>query len=90
MKVKKEGINPNTWEMDVICPDCKAELTICCDDFQRERIKIVDHFFFTTISRKYIIKCSECKKDILISSRKVPSIIREKLENAPGKYIITM
>jgi len=28
MEVKKEGITPSTWKMDMVCPNCKAELSV--------------------------------------------------------------
>lgn len=91
MKVKKQGINSSTWEMDVSCPYCKAELTICCDDFQREDITIADLILFTSISRKFIIECSECGEEIEIPARKVPSIIKEALDKEyEHHYIIKM
>jgi len=90
VKVKKQGINPRTWEMDVICPNCKSDLTIGCNDFEGVCITIKDSFLFTTTSEKYIIKCCECGQSIKISKNKLPSIIRKEVCNNSEPYSISM
>ena len=78
MKVKKNGMKPSTWRMDVNCNRCKATIEISYKD-----IEIVREKKNTFWAEKYILKCyiicPECGEKIEIDERNIPFTIRRQI-----------
>lgn len=78
MEVKKEGIKPGTWRMDVACPNCKAELSVGVEDMGLQIIT-KDRILYTKQIVHFTVRCCECKKKILIKPVEIPLTIRKYL-----------
>lgn len=87
MKVKNEGINSQTWRMDLICPCCEAKLEISYGDlclcsktsfFDRKK------FWFET-------NCCECNETIEISTKEIPNCLKKEMirNMSPSEFLIT-
>jgi len=77
VEVKKEGIKPSTWRMDVICPNCKAELSVGYKDLGIEVITKERILLPTKRIPYFTVRCSECRKKHHIKPVDIPLIIRE-------------
>ena len=76
MEVKNKGIRPNTWRTDVICPACKAELSVGYKDIN---MFTVQKFFGPKLY--FVTKCCECGQRIRLRQEKIPCVIRQAILN---------
>ena len=74
MEIKKQGIDPETWRIDRICPNCKTKLSIGYKDIHMYATR---RFFRPKLC--FEVKCCTCEKCISLSEAKIPSIIRQSI-----------
>ena len=74
MEVKNKGIDPKTWRTDVVCPTCKAELSVGYKDISMFKIQK----FFGGPKLCFAIKCCECGQGIRLREG-VPYIIKQAI-----------
>ena len=76
MKVTSEGISPNTWKTNIVCPTCNAELEINYSDLCYYKITT----WWGKKKYGFNVTCCECDQTIEVS-RCVPSCIEKKFIN---------
>lgn len=79
MEVKRKGIKPSNWTLDMECPYCKALLSISVKDISI-RTEPKRNFFGTKkCVTLFKVKCKECKHLIVLDKDELPEPITDYL-----------
>ncbi len=79
MKIKKMGVNPKTWNKDVICPYCHTELEITVKDISIRTKPKRNFWGDKTFLTYYKVKCQNCKSKFNLDEEKLPGTIIDYL-----------